>query len=102
MARQHTAEPLERRREAFVVQAKTAFDDMFGPDGKNGLVTFTERENRACEATDASARWLLEEHLGWEEAKDPGVEVDGPICGGPLRGDGLAAVGIRRGRFAAT
>ena len=57
---------------------------MFGQDGKNGLVTFTEREDRACEATDALTRWLLEEHLGWDEAKEPGIRVDCPICGGPI------------------
>ncbi|MEK7755804.1 MAG: hypothetical protein AAB385_01175, partial [Planctomycetota bacterium] len=60
------------------------FDEMFGQDGKNGLVTFTEREDRACEATDALARWLLEEHLAQDEAKEPGVRVDCPICGGPV------------------
>ena len=28
-------------RERFLVQAKTSFEQMFGNDGKNGLVTFT-------------------------------------------------------------
>ncbi|MEK7730689.1 MAG: hypothetical protein AAB363_02420 [Planctomycetota bacterium] len=79
-----SAEGLEQLRERFLVQAKATFDEMFGQDGKNGLVTFTEREDRACEATDALARWLLEEHLAQDEAKEPGVRVDCPICGGPV------------------
>jgi len=52
-----------------------------------GLVTFTEREDRACEVTDALARWLLEEHLSLDDEADPGVQVDCPICGGPVRYD---------------
>ena len=95
MAEQHTAEELERRREEFLVQAKAAFDQMFGQNGKNGLVTFTERGDRACEATDALARWLLQERLAWDEAKEPGVQVDCPICGGPVRHEsvGVSASG---------
>jgi hypothetical protein len=76
MIEQHTAEELERRREEFVVRAKAAFDQRFGQDGKNGLVTFTDREDRACEATDALARWLLEEHLAWDEAKELRVGLE--------------------------
>jgi uncharacterized protein with PIN domain len=72
-------------RGRFLDQAKAAFEQMFGQDGQNGLVTFTEREDRACEATDALARWLLEEHLAWDSAKEPGVQVDCPICGGPVQ-----------------
>ena len=74
-----SAEGLEQLRERFLVRAKVTFDEMFGQDGQNGLVTFTEREDRACEATDALARWLLEEHLAQDEAKEPGVRVDCPI-----------------------
>ncbi len=79
------AERLEQLRARFLVQAQAAFEEMFGVDGKNGLVTFTEREDRACEVTDALARWLLEEHLAQDESKEPGVQVDCPICGGPVR-----------------
>ena len=59
-----------------------AFDRMFGSDGQNGLVSFEERERRACELTDELARLLLDEHI----ASDPAaVAKDGPcpICGGP-------------------
>ena len=50
---------LTAMREAFRQQADEAFDQMFGTDGQNGLVTFTEREARACEVTDDLARWLM-------------------------------------------
>ena len=58
MAVKRSAAELFRIREQFRAQADQAFDQMFGRDGQNGLVTFTEREDRACEATDALARWL--------------------------------------------
>ena len=48
MTGQRSAEELERLRERFLIQAKAAFEQMFGQDGKNGLVTFTERAPRRC------------------------------------------------------
>jgi hypothetical protein len=47
------------RRAEFLSRAGQAFDRMFGTDGQNGLVTFQEREDRACEVTDELARWLM-------------------------------------------
>ena len=73
-----------KRKQEFRVRADQAFDEMFGSDGQNGLVTFTEREDRACETTDALARWLMEEHLALDPAADSGAQVDCPICGGPV------------------
>ena len=78
---------LARLREEFRARADQAFDQMFGWDGQNGLVTFTEREDRACEATDALARWLMEEHLALDPAADPGAQVACPICGGAVHYD---------------
>lgn len=91
-----SAEGLEQLRERFLVRAKAAFDEMFGQDGKNGLVTFTEREDRACETTDALARWLLAEHLAQDGAKEPGVRVDCPICGGPVVHESAEAAALDR------
>jgi len=91
-----SAEEVEQLRERFLIQSKAAFEMMFGQDGKNGLVTFTEREDRACEATDALTRWLLEEHLGWDEAKEPGIRVDCPICGGPVVHESAEAAALDR------
>ncbi len=87
MAAIRSAAEMEQLRREFLVRAQAAFEQMFGADGKNGLVTFTEREDRACEVTDALARRLLEEHLTLDEAADPGVQVDCPLCGGPPLGN---------------
>ncbi len=70
MARKRSATELEHLRREFAARAEAAFEQMFGADGQNGLVTFTEREDRACEVTDALARWLLEEHLALDKAAD--------------------------------
>ncbi len=87
MAAKRSAAEMEQLRREFLVRAQAAFEQMLGADGQNGLVTFTEREDRACEVTDALARWLLEEHLTLDEAADPGVQVDCSLCGGPVRYD---------------
>lgn len=74
---------LDRKRAEFLALAETGFDRMFGNGGQNGLVTFAQREQRACEVTDELARWLMAEHV----AQDPTVEASAqgvcPICGGP-------------------
>jgi len=80
-----SAAQLQWLREEFHKRAETAFARMFGDDGQNGLVTFTQREERACEVTDELARWLLEEHVQMDGTADPGVPVDCPLCGGPVR-----------------
>ena len=72
---------LKARRVDFLEEAGKAFDQMLGADGQNGLVTFAQREDRACELGDALTRRLLEEHLAADETTDPGEEVDCPICG---------------------
>jgi len=87
MARQRSQTELEALKAEFRQRAEQAFDAMFGQDGQNGLVTISEREDRACEATDALACWLLEEHLRLDDATDPGVTVDCPVCGGPVQYD---------------
>lgn len=78
-----TAQQLTARRQEFLDEAAKAFDRMLGCDGQNGLVTFEEREERACELGDALTRRLLEEHLAADEAADPGEDVDCPFCGRP-------------------
>jgi hypothetical protein len=82
-----TAEELKHRRREFQAEAGRAFDEMLGSDGQNGLVTFAEREERACDLGDALTQRLLEEHLSADEAADPGVEVACPLCGGPVQCD---------------
>src|SRR5947207_3313194 len=65
-----------------------------GSDGQNGLVTFKEREDRACELGDGLTRRLLEEHLAADDAADPGAEAACPICGGPVRCDAPEGVAL--------
>ena len=79
-----TSEELRKRRREFQEQAGQAFDQMLGSDGQNGLVTFAEREERACDLGDGLTRRLLEEHLSADEAAEPGGEVACPLCGGPV------------------
>jgi hypothetical protein len=76
---------LEQKRAEFMAQAKEAFDGMFGADGQNGLVTFTQREQRACEVSDALARWLIAEHIQVDPGGRASVEAACPLCGGPVR-----------------
>lgn len=79
-----TAKELKARRQGFLEEAGKAFDQMLGSDGQNGLVTFAQREDRACELGDALTRRLLEEHLAADDATDPEGQVDCPICGRPV------------------
>ena len=60
-------EALDSQRAQFLALAGTVFEQLFGTDGQNGLVTFAEREERACALTDELARWLMAEHV----AQDP-------------------------------
>jgi hypothetical protein len=78
------SEELPKRRREFQEEAGRAFDQMLGSDGQNGLVTFAEREDRACDLGDGLTRRLLEEHLAADATADPGIEVDCPICGKPM------------------
>jgi hypothetical protein len=78
-------EGLNGRRAKFLSRAGQAFDRMFGTDGQNGLVTFSQREDRACEVTDELARWLMAEHIALDPTGGASVEAVCPICGGPAR-----------------
>ena len=78
-------EGLNRRRAEFLSRAEQAFDRMFGTDGQNGLVTFQEREDRACEVGDDLTCWLMAEHLSLDPVGGTSVEAVCPICGGPVR-----------------
>ena len=78
-------EGLNRKRAEFLSRAGEAFDRVFGTDGQNGLVTFAQREDRACEVTDELARWLMAEHIALDPTGASSVEAICPICGGPAR-----------------
>ena len=77
-------EELRNRRRQFQEEAGRTFDQMLGSDGQNGLVTFAEREERACELGDGLTRRLLEEHLGADDAAEACGEVVCPTCRRPV------------------
>ena len=87
-----TSQELRKRRREFQEEAGRAFDQMLGSDGQNGLVTFTQREDRACELGDGLTRLLLEEHLAADEAAvggqllrgggEQGLQGIGQLCYG--------------------
>ena len=83
-------ESLDGKRAEFVSRAGHAFDRMFGADGQNGLVTFAQREDRACEVTDALARWLMAEHIALDPSGPSSVEAGCPLCGGRVRYESAA------------
>ncbi len=72
MVEKGSAAELAKLREESRARADEAFDQMFGRYGQNGLVTSTEREDRACEATGALARWLMQEHSASDPTSDRG------------------------------
>ena len=78
---------MAQKQTEFLALAGTAFQRMFGTDGQNGLVTFTQREQRACEVADELARWLMGEHVAQDPAGNAGVGQDCPICQRPLEED---------------
>ena len=82
-----TREELRRRRAAFMEEAGRSFDQMLGADGQNGLVSFEEREDRACDLGDALTRRRLADHLAADESANPGVAVACPLCGKAARCD---------------
>ena len=84
------AEPMDGKRAEFVSRAGQAFDRMFGTDGQNGLVTFAQREDRACEVADELARWLMAKHIALDPSGPSSVEAGCLICGGRVRYESAA------------
>jgi len=80
-----TAGVRDLKRAQFMALAQAAFERMFGADGQNGLVTFAEREQRACEVTDELARWLMAEHVAQDSGGASGVDARCPLCHGPVQ-----------------
>jgi hypothetical protein len=84
MASKLTPNQIETLRQDFHREADKTFQQMFGQDGQNDLVTFDEREDRACLEGDRLSRWLLEEHVAADASADPDEQVDCPLCGRPV------------------
>jgi hypothetical protein len=87
------------KRREFLTRAGEAFDQMFGADGQNGLVTFDQREDRACHVGDELTRWLMGEHIALDPAGEASVEVACPLCGGPARYESAAQAELELREF---
>lgn len=66
-------------RQQFLAQAGTAFDLMFDEQLADDLVTFDQREQRACELGQKLIVALLQQHLQHDSARDPDPQQP-PLC----------------------
>ena len=71
----------EERRRRFLSNAAAAYDLMFAPVHQDQLVTFDQREERACELGRDLATWLLQQHANADPAARPTPgAVPPPTC----------------------
>jgi endogenous inhibitor of DNA gyrase (YacG/DUF329 family) len=77
----------EELRRRWLAHAAAAFDLMFHPDHQVDLVTFDQREARACELGRDLTTWLIEQHTNADEMAQPADDrqVLCPKCGRPAR-----------------
>jgi hypothetical protein len=68
----------DQLRQQFLAQAGTAFDLMFDEQLADDLVTFDQREQRACELGQQLIVALLQQHLQHDPASDPDSQP--PLC----------------------
>lgn len=69
----------EALRERWLLRAGQAFERMFGERHQDQLVTFTEREDMACDLGKELAAFLLEEHAAIDVQVRPS-EKRPPCC----------------------
>lgn len=78
--------PRERLRQQWLQQAEAVFELMFDADQQDQLVTFDQREERACSLTKELTTWLLEQHAAQDPAVRPtDVPPPCPHCGQAAR-----------------
>jgi hypothetical protein len=72
-------------RQRFLAHAAAAFDLMFDPRYQDQLVTFDQREERACELGRDLTAWLLERHTNADAQARPDEQqpLACPKCGRP-------------------
>jgi hypothetical protein len=82
-----STEPREDPRRRWLTHAAAAFDLMFHPDHQADLVTFDQRETRACELGRDLTTWLIQQHANADELARPAADrqVHCPKCGRPAR-----------------
>ena len=75
----------EERRRRFLAHAAAAYDLMFAPTYQDQLVTFDQREERACELGRDLAAWLLQQHANADPTPEAVPPPGCPRCGRPGR-----------------
>ena len=80
-------EPREDLRRRWLAHAAAAFDLMFHPDHQADLVTFDQREARACELGRDLTTWLIQQHANADDQARPTEDqpITCPKCGRPAR-----------------
>ena len=80
-------DPREDLRRRWLAHAAAAFDLMFHPDHQADLVTFDQRETRACELGRDLTAWLIPQHANADEQARPAEHqpLPCPKCGRPAR-----------------
>jgi hypothetical protein len=69
-----------RLRQQWLQHAQAAFDIMFDSANQNQLVTFVQREDRACSLGKELSAWLLEQHLAEDQLVCIPEGAAGPCC----------------------
>src|SRR5829696_8025156 len=79
-----TAAERQRLHREWMERSERAFQRMFAEDQQEGLVTFTQREDRAVDLGQELAKWLVEEHIAADPAAQPSQhreqEAPPPCC----------------------
>lgn len=71
-------DPREDLRRRWLAHAAAAFDLMFHPDHQADLVTFDQREGRACELGRDLTAWLIRQHANADALARPAEHQ--PVC----------------------
>src|SRR5947209_20079321 len=77
----------EELRRRWLAHTAAAFDLMFHPDHQPDLVTFDQREARACELGRDLTTWLVQQHANADDLARPAADrhVLCPKCGRAAR-----------------
>jgi hypothetical protein len=69
----------EELRQRFLTQAAAAFDLLFDPQHQEQLITFQQREERACQLGRDLTAWMLQQHLNADPHAQPDATYT-PSC----------------------
>jgi len=75
----------EELRQRFLTQAAAAFDLMFAPEHQDQLITFEQREDRACALGRDLTAWMLQQHVNADPDAQPDTPRACPKCQRPGR-----------------